>query len=462
MKRSARNLPEDAQDIILNTISCGVFTVDTDWKISSFNRAVSELTGIPEAEALGRPCREVLRGDICAGNCALRETLATGNPIVNRPFELIDVKGRRRPVSISTAVFRDRNGTILGGLESIRDLTTIEQLKKEISRSYCLNDIISRNHRMGRIFEILPKIARTTSTILIEGESGTGKELTARAIHSLSSRKSGPFIALNCTALPDTLLESKLFGYKKGAFTDARTDKKGRVALAEGGTLFLDEIGDVSPAFQTKLLRFLQDRTYQPLGGQRLLVADVRILAASNRDLADLVRSGAFREDLYYRINVIRIELPPLRSRLEDVPLLADHFIRRLNALMGKDIKEISHDALSILMEHSYPGNVRELENILEHAAVLCEGPVILPMHLPETLKIPGAGSGGSNRGGDARAAFRRLEASFLSSLLAAHGNDCAETAEALGIHKATLYRRLRKLGIQPPLRRSQKSRNCD
>lgn len=457
MKGFTLNLPEDVQDIILNTISCGVFTVDTDWKITTFNRAVSELTGIPEAEALGRPCREVLRGDICAGNCALRETLATGKPIVNRNFELIDSKGKRRPVSISTAVFRDRDGRILGGLESIRDLTVIEELRKEISRSYRLNDIISRNHKMGRIFELLPKIAQTKSTILIEGESGTGKELTARAIHALSPRHSGSFVALNCAALPDTLLESELFGYKKGAFTDARTDRSGRVALAEGGTLFLDEIGDVSRAFQAKLLRFLQDRTYQPLGGQRLLKADVRILAATNRDLAGLVRSGAFREDLYYRVNVIRLELPPLRSRLEDIPLLADHFIHRFNALLGKSIHEISHDALSILMAHPYPGNVRELENILEHAAVLCDGPIILPIHLPEALRRSGFGAVESELQGNPAQALRRMEASFLTGLMAAHGDDCAETARALGIHKATLYRRLRKLGIQPPLRNPQR-----
>ena len=456
LKTTMQALPDDAREIILNTISCGVFTVDAQWRITSFNNAVSQLTGIPEREALGRPCREVLRGDICSGNCALRETLASGNPIVNRPFALIDSKGRRRPVAISTAVFRGKDGSILGGLESIRDLTVIEELRKEIARSYRLNDIVSRNHQMGRIFELLPRIAQTSSTVLITGESGTGKELTARAVHALSERRDSPFVALNCAALPDSLLESELFGYKKGAFTDAKTDKKGRVDLARGGSLFLDEIGDISPAFQAKLLRFLQDRTYEALGSQRQEKADVRIIVATNKNLKQLVYAGVFREDLYYRVNVVNIELPPLRQRLEDIPLLVDHFIQHFNALQGKSIRECSTETLGLLMGYSYPGNIRELENFIEYAFVLCNGDTILPSHLPTAISGDVRGEtepGGIDSPGQS---LVLLETSFIAKLLAEHGNNCAETAKCLGLHPTTLYRRLKKLGIPTPFRNRQ------
>jgi len=283
--------------------------------------------------------------------------------------------------------------------------------------------------------------------VLIEGESGTGKELVARAIHNLSPRRRKKLVTVNCGALPDTLLESELFGHKAGAFTDAKRDKPGRFALAEGGTIFLDEIGDVSPALQARLLRVLQERTYEPLGGTEPLKADVRVITATNRDLDELVAQGRFRQDLYYRVNVVRLELPPLRERKEDVPLLIDHFIARFNRLREKDVSGVAPEVLAVLMEHSYPGNVRELENILEHAFVLCPGGMIEPQHLPPRIRPAGAAAP-EFRG--ART-LEEIEARFIRDALARNGWNRLATARELGIHKSTLFRKIKSLGIVLP-----------
>ena len=261
------SLRPDEVGVILDSVADGVFTVDGDFRVTSFNRAAEEITGVPREEALGRPCCEVFRASICEAQCALKETMHTGRPIVNRSVYILRPDGERVPISVSTALLKDREGNIIGGVETFRDLRLVEQLRAEIARRYTFADILSKNREMRRLFEILPSVAESDSTVLIEGESGTGKELFARAIHNLSPRRDKPLVTVNCGALPDTLLESELFGYKAGAFTDARKDKPGRFALAEGGTIFLDEIGDVSPALQVRLLRVLEDKTYEPLGG---------------------------------------------------------------------------------------------------------------------------------------------------------------------------------------------------
>lgn len=444
-------LPENAQEIILDSISCGVFTVDNEWRITSFNKAAEHIIGISRKEALGRPCREVLRGDICQGNCALRETLRTGKPIVGRPFQLIDVRGRRRPVSISTAVFKDKIGRVLGGVESFRDLSVVAELRKEISRAYRFEDIISCSHLMRKVFDTITVVAEADSTVLIEGESGTGKELVARAIHSHSGRRNKAFVAVNCAALPDTLLESELFGYKAGAFTDARKDKPGRFALAQGGTLFLDEIGDISPALQVRLLRFMQERTYEPLGSVEPEKADLRIIAATNRNLEQLVRQERFREDLYFRVDVIRIHLPPLRERMKDIPLLVDHFIGRFNRIQDKRVAGISEAALGLLMAYDYPGNVRELENVIEHAFVLCREGEIQPEHLPERLGSRFVTEGPVSTTHQQMASLPQMETAFLLAALKRNNYNCRETARNLGIHKTTIYRKIKRLGIPLP-----------
>ncbi len=432
-------------NVILDSIVEGVFTVDTKWRITSFNRAAEKITRIPTKEAIGKQCWDVFRASICEKECPLRQTLKTGKPTICKTIYIIDAEGNRIPVSISTALLRDETGQVIGGVETFHDLSLVTELRKEIEKRHAFADIISKNHQMLHLFDILIEVARSSSTVLIEGESGTGKELFARAIHNLSPRRNKPLVVINCAALPDTLLESELFGYKAGAFTDAKKDKPGRFALAKGGTIFLDEIGDISPALQVRLLRILQEKTYEPLGSLKTVKADVRIITATNRDLATLVKEGKFRQDLYYRINVVRLVLPPLRERKEDIPLLIEHFITHFNRLNERNIKGVSPDALAIMMKHNYPGNIRELENIVEHAFVLCKGDIIEPQHLPETL-LPAGGSLPAY----ART-LKELERQFIIETLKRNNWHRLSTARELGIHKSTLFRKIKSLKIVLP-----------
>jgi len=446
MTSNVAHLHPDQMASVLDSIADGVFTVNDRWEVTSFNHAAEQITGIPRAEAIGRPCCEVFRADICETACVLRQTMATGQPIVNRTIHIVEAGGTPIPISISTALLRDSDGLIIGGVETFRDLTVVEELRKELARHHTFADMVSKNHRMHQIFELLPHVADSDSTVLLQGESGTGKELVARALHDLSSRRDAPMVTVNCAALPDTLLESELFGYVAGAFTDARRDKPGRFALAEGGTIFLDEIGDISAALQVRLLRVLQERTYEPLGGVSAVQANVRVVAASNRDLPELVEEGTFRRDLYYRINVVRIKLPPLRERREDIPLLVDHFITRFNRLQGREIAGVSPDTTAILMSHPFPGNIRELENVIERAFILCRGGLIQPKDLPEELRpAPGADAA------TAPQSLRDMEARFIAEALARHDWNRQATARELGIHKTTLWRKIKALGIQLP-----------
>jgi len=447
-KKDENKLIPAATEAILESISDGVFTVDGQWRITSFNRAAEEITGVSRREAIGRRCSDVLRSSMCGADCALQKTLKTGKPVVGRSGYIIDADGDRIPISVSTAVLRDGEGRVIGGAETFRDLTEVETLRRELEGKFRAGDLTSRSPLMQRLFEVLPAVAASPSTVLILGETGTGKELVARTIHSLSPRNRGPFVAVNCGALPDTLLESELFGYKAGAFTGARKDKPGRFALADGGTLFLDEISEVSPALQVRLLRVLQDRTYEPLGSTRSETADVRVIAATNEDLAERVRSGLFREDLYYRVNVVRLELPPLRRRKEDIPLLADQFIARFNHLQGKNVSGITPEALSLLMAYDWPGNIRELENAIERAFILVDDGTIGLPHLPR--EVTGRrGSAGPEAG--MRSAHDILDAQAIRAALERNGYNRLAAARDLDIHKTTLYRKMKKLGISRP-----------
>lgn len=437
----------DRTSVILNSIADGVFTVDERFIVTSFNRAAEQITGVPREEAIGRPCCEVFRAEICESDCALKQSMETSRPVVNRAIHILRADGTLVPISVSTALLRDQNGEIIGGVETFRDLSLVEELRREVNRQYSLGDIVSRNHKMQEIFAIIPQIAATASTVLIEGESGTGKELFARALHNLSSRRRRPLVVVNCAALPDTLLESELFGYVAGAFTDAKRDKPGRLAQAEGGTVFLDEIGDVSPALQVRLLRVLQERTYEPLGSTKTLKADVRFIAATNRDLKAEVDSGRFRQDLYYRINVVRLILPPLRHRKEDIPLLAQHFIDRMNRLQGKDVVGLSRDAIAAMMLYDWPGNIRELENAIEHAFVLCHGGLIELRWLPETLKQIETPAGLSYEA----TSLDEIEKQAIYEALIRNNWKRIDTANELGINKTTLWRKIKRHGIEVP-----------
>ncbi|MGA2325995.1 MAG: sigma 54-interacting transcriptional regulator [Bryobacteraceae bacterium] len=435
------------RDPILDSINEGVFTVDQEWRITAFNRAAERITGVRRQDAIGKPCCDVFRASICEQACALKRTFSTGKPIINATANIISADGERIPIRISTALLKDDDGAVTGGVETFQDLSHVEQLRKELESRYTFEDIVGRSAAMRSLFEILPDIAASNSTVLIEGASGTGKELFARAIHNLSSRKKKAFVAVNCAALPDSLLESELFGYKAGAFTDARRDKPGRFALADGGTIFLDEIGDVSPATQVRLLRVLQERYIEPLGATEAVKVNVRVVAATNKDLAGLAREGRFREDLFYRIRVIHLRLPDLKQRREDIPLLMDHLVAKLNRLQGKEIAGVSQEALVRLMEHDYPGNVRELENIIEQAFVLCRGGLIELRHLPTELRSsgpPAAAPGGPM-------SLRSMEKHLIEAALQRHNGNRQGAARDLGIDASTLYRKLKALEIKTP-----------
>ncbi len=449
---AAAAVPARLTTAILESISEGVFTVDRAWRVTSFNRAAERITGIPRREAIGRPCAEVFRSNMCETACALRATLDTGKALVGKTGYIINAAGARVPISITTAVLRDAHGRVIGGAETFRDLSEVTALREELAGRFHIGMLVSRSPLMQRIFDVLPAIAASPATVLVLGETGTGKELVARTIHDVSPRRGGPFIAVNCAALPETLLESELFGYRKGAFTGAVANKPGRFALANGGTLFLDEIGSVSPAVQVRLLRVLQERSYEPLGATRAERADARIIAATNTDLAEAMRRGAFREDLYYRLNVVRVELPPLRRRAEDIPLLVAQFVERFNRLHGKAVQGIVPEAVALLMAHDWPGNVRELENCIERAFVLCQSDELALADLPAELR----GAHATESAVTLRAVRAASEAQVIQQAIARCGGNRTAAARALGMHKTTLHRKIRQLGITLPRRATE------
>lgn len=429
---------------ILDHIADGLLTVDLNGRIFWFNRAAEHITGYKKEEVLGKACYDVFKSDRCLGDsCPLRRTLQTGQNIVDLEMEVLAKDGEVIPISVSTALIYDVHGHVLGAVETFRDLSHLKRFQKDFYERYSFQNIITQNSQMIRILRTLRDIAESDSTVLIQGESGTGKELLALAIHNLSPRRNAPYIPVNCGAIPDTLLESELFGYARGAFTDAKRDKPGRFALAEGGTLFLDEIGDLSLEVQSKLLRVLENGEYQPLGATKSLKADVRIISATHRDLQRMVRDGKFREDLYYRLNVVRIQLPNLRDRRDDIPLIIQHLLGKLNKRMGKNIKSVSPEAMEVLLAYPYPGNVRELENVIEYAFILAKGRVIRPEHLPSYLWDPP--SMNVTPPPLPLSPVEKSEAERILYALQENQWHKGRTARALGISRSTLWRRMRR-----------------
>ena len=447
----APNLDPRYGSLIFDHIPHGIFTVDELGRITSFNRAAERITGWQREEVIGTECTKVFRADHCEHSCFLRQSIERGEQHRDKEVTIARKSGRELLVSVSTACLEDEQGRVVGGVEMFRDLSMVAELRRQIHGTYTQDDIISKSPAMHGVRELVPLVARSSSTVLVEGEPGTGKELVARAIHNLGPRQDMPFVAVNCGALPESLAESELFGYQKGAFTDAAKDKPGRFAMAEGGTLFLDEVGEISAAMQVKLLRVLQEREFMPLGGVVPVPADVRILAATNRDLATEVGHGRFRQDLFFRLNIVRIQLPPLRTRMEDVPLLVDNFIKKFNALQGRRITGISEPAMAQLLRHDYPGNVRELENAIEHGFVICGGSVIelqdLPPHIRGEAVVPAGETAES--AATSIGPLQDAEAAAIRAALAQHGGKRSQAARELGISRNTLWRKMKRYGIE-------------
>jgi PAS domain S-box-containing protein len=445
-------------DLILGNIAEGVFTVDRQFRITFFNQAAEGITGFSKNEVLGKPCADVFRTPICSRDCPLRRSLRTGQVVKNFEINILTRENRTQPISACTAPLIDSHGNFLGGVETFRDMSSIKELRRKISNRYTFQDIISKNARLKQIFETLPNIAQTDATILIQGRSGTGKELFASAIHNISPRAAGPLIKVNCGALPESLIESELFGYVRGAFTDAKNNRLGRFQAAHEGTIFLDEIGELPLPVQVKLLRVLEHREFEPLGSDNTIKVDVRIVAATNRDLEHMVADGKFREDLFYRLNVILIRLPELWERTEDIPLLVEHFIERFNHHMGRGIHGVDPEAMALLVRYPFPGNVRELENVLEHAYIVTRGPNIGVEDLPNFI-IEGRQrvarrskrAEKSRRDPTWNPGIGRLDRQGLIECLERSYWSIPRAANILGVHRTTLWRKVKKLNISFP-----------
>jgi PAS domain S-box-containing protein len=432
--------------LIFESISDGVFTTDKDCRITSFNKAAETISGFSREEAIGQYCFDIFRSDVCQSRCSLRHTLKNGEEHRNVRANIISREGKNVPIAVSTTVLYDMRGQARGAVEFFHDLSQLESLRAHITKLKQFEDLISSNQQMQRIFSLLPEIAESECNVLIQGPSGSGKELIAQAIHNLSPRKENPYIKINCAALPETLLESELFGYVKGAFTDAKRDKPGQFLLAHGGSLLLDEIAEMPLSLQVKLLRVLNNGEFHPLGSTASYISDARILCATNANLEECVRQGKFREDLFYRINVIAVQIPPLKDRLEDLPLLIDFFIQKFSSKRGKAIQGVSAQVLQLLRRYDFPGNVRELENIIEHAFVLCHEETIEVYHLPPKVvaAIEDKESAPNGNGISGHS-----EEAIIRETLLRHLGNRDKTAHELGIHRATLWRKIKKYGIE-------------
>jgi len=450
-----RDSIEASCHIIFDSIEEGVFTVDLNWRITSFNRAAEKITGVSRKDAIGKPCIEVFRTNVCQSDCVLRRAMRTRRPVFNIPVYMLRPGAQSIPIVVNATVLKNETGRIIGGVETFHDLSSLSKLSTSFNNCHTFENMISKNPKMLEIFSTVKMIADSDCTVLIEGATGTGKEMLAKAVHNTSAHRNGPFVPVNCGALPDSLIESELFGYKAGAFTDAKGDKPGRFERAQNGTIFLDEIGDISHALQVRLLRVLEDRKYEPLGSVKPFPTNARVVVAANCNLDRLVEEKKFREDLYFRVNVMRLCLPPLAERKEDIPLLVDCFIDRMKQKQQKPVLGISQEAMAALILYDWPGNIRELENAIQRAFVLCDSELIELRHLPERI-LSSVNPGGINRA----TTLKEVEKIAILQTLERHNWKRAVTAEALGINKNTLRRKIVAYGLEEKAPRSKSCRH--
>ena len=457
MKKLSESLQEKIQETvdeknrfenIFHGVSEGIFTIDNDWNIKSFNRAAEKITGYSREEAKGKKCWEIFNSSVCRDGCHMETTLKSNKEMLNKELTIKKKNGNSVPIRVSSQPFLNSDGECIGGIETFADITEIKVLSKYLEDRYSFENIIGNSQAMKNIYTLLEHVSQTDSTVLITGESGTGKELIARAIHINSERRIQPFMAVNCSAFAETLLESELFGHERGAFTGAIQTKPGRFELAQNGTLFLDEIGDLSPQAQVKLLRVLETRQFERVGGTKPIKMNVRIIVATNKDLNKEIKENRFREDLFYRINVVNIHLPPLRERIEDLPLLVEYFLQKYRKRFKKHIKHVSPNAFEILNKYNWPGNIRELENVLEHVFVLCSDDTIYPDSLPDWLVQNIDLSKQGIYGIIGKEQIKDAERLHIMSVLTRYEGDRKKVAEALGIDKSTLWRKMKKFNL--------------
>jgi PAS domain S-box-containing protein len=447
---------------VVDTIQEGVMIVNPEGVIISVNKAFENLTGYALDELIGNSCSTL--------NCTSCKVQRSGDPehwctlFHNGLLEKQRCVLMRRDSSYvhilkNASVLRDTRGKVIGAVETMTDITelleretTIEAFKRELNARDTFHGIIGISASMQRIFDLITNASDSDAPLLVLGESGTGKELIAQAVHECSGRKDAPYIKVNCASLNESLLESELFGHVKGAFTGAHQDRKGRFEAADGGSIFLDEIGDLPMSTQVKLLRVLEEKTIERVGDNQSIAIDVRIITATNRDLADMVRKGLFREDLFYRINVIPLNIPPVRDRTSDIPLLAESFFRKLQLKSGKNIQSISSRAMDLLMRYSWPGNVRELRSTFEYAFVTCQSTAIEPTDLPPVIQQPIMAEVKEEIGLVPKVSGlsinERREQELIAALEQTRGNQ-TRAAEILGVSRVTVWNRMKRYGLQ-------------
>ncbi len=433
-------------DAIFNSSIEGTFTIDNDWIITAFNKSAEKITGYRADEAIGRHCWEIFRHEKCRNGCHMETTMNKGKPALGVEIDIFSKNGDKIPVRINSAIMRNSANRKTGAVETFIDLSEVRKLSAELSGKYSFRNLAGNGKNSSLLKHQFESVSATSSTVLITGESGTGKELAARAIHHSGRQSDGPFIAINCSAFAESLIESELFGHEEGAFTGAIKSKKGRFEMAEGGTLFLDEIGDLSLILQTKLLRVIENREFERVGGTKSIKLNARIITATNKDLKEEIKAGRFREDFYYRINVFNIHLPPLRERKEDIPQLVNHFINKFNREMAKNIRNCSPEMMDLLHKYHWPGNIRELENVIEHAFILSSGTTLNAGDLPQKLHsdpyFNGQRSLISNKGAE------EAEKERILYYLDLNGWNRGKTARVIGVNPSTLWRKMKKHGI--------------